>query len=351
MWEWQFPDMEDLKLTPYPVSWVNRFAVWLDQSRTPIWVIALILIVVETAILQAIAWFDGSYLFPALGTEFLLIPAWTWGSLVLINYLNEVAVTALENFRVLLPLDDTGFRRLQARFTHSPARQVIILSILLIGIFLIILFVVPSKLTSGWNQSTLFAIAIGGTLMFAIGSGFYYHVINMLIMVDRSFKASSSFNLFDREPVFAFSELTARSSIIILAFATLNILLVPSSTIEVGVLVFDFLLIPIGVAIFIIPLWEAHRRLVQVKRDLHTTVERKIEAMIERLHNCLDSNDSEEMTFINKALASLGIEREFIDKLPTWPWRKGLLTGVASALLVPTTLLVIQILVQRWFQG
>ncbi len=332
----------------YRVSWVNRLAVRLDRLRIPFWLLAGILIISEALILQSVAWLDGTDSFPGFGTEFLLIPIWTWGSLLWISYLNRVAKTALEKFRTLLPLDDPAIQQIRFRFTNSPSRPVIVIGALLIILYLILVLFVPSQFISRWNPPTLSMMIISGIFMFAIGSGFYYHVINMLIMVDRTFKASDPFNLFDREPVFAFSELTARSSLAVFFFATLNILLVPFATLEAGVVIFDLILLPIGFGVFILPLWGAHRRLVEVKRQLQRDTEGKIQVMLEKLNACLDSNDPELMNFLNKALANLIIERDLIDKLPTWPWRKGLLTGVASALFIPTALLVIQIFVQRW---
>ncbi len=341
---------QTLELPSYSPSWVNRLADWLGQQRIPVWMIALALVLLEASILQGIAWYDGTNPYPTVGTVFILIPVWTWFSLVAIHYLNQEALNALARYRDLIPIDDNEYVLLKDRFTNAPSRYVILMGVLFNVIFLVVVFLIPSSLVSALNPTTLAALVVSGVLMFAIGTGFYYHVIHMLIMVDRTIKASLPFNLFDREPVFAFSELTARCSMAILGFATLNIILVPSSITEIGVLVFDVTLIPIGFAAFILPLWRAHGRLVVVKRDLQTDVEHRIKATIDKLHACLATEDTERLAFLSKAMTSLITERDLVDKIPTWPWRKGLFTGVASAVLLPTALIVIQIIVQRWFQ-
>jgi hypothetical protein len=311
----------------------------------------LILIILEASLLQVVAWVDGTEAYPSIGTVYLLLPIWTWGSIGIINYLNTVALRSLDTYRDMLRMDDDEFKLLRFRFTTPPAIPLFLANIFFIGLFLFFVFVIPFKIISTWNSLTTTVMVLFGIPMFAIGSSFYAHVINMLIMVDRTYKASKAFNIYDREPIFAFSELTASSSVAILVFASLNILLIPSSVLDFGVFLFEATLVPIGLVVFILPLWEAHKRLVNVKRELQSMTERKIETTIAKLHRCLESDDSVTLEFLNKALASLVIERDIVEKLPTWPWRKGLLTGVASAVLLPTTLLVIQILIQRWIQS
>jgi hypothetical protein len=336
---------------PYAISWVNRFARRLRRAWLPNWLISLIFFILESVLLHGISWFDGTYSFPHFQPAFVLVSAWTWVPIALINSLNDAAISALDKYRDLLMLEDEkSYELLKFQFTSSPAHPVLVTNIFFIGLFFLFVFVLPFDILATWNVLTLTVTILSGIPMFALGSGFYYHVIHMLIMVDRTYRLSRPFNIYDREPIFAFSELTAKSSLAVLAMATLNIVLMPAAMIDSRVLFLEITLVPIALVVFVMPLWEAHRRLVEAKRKLQATTERKIESTIGQLHHCLETDDIGRMEFLNKALASLVIERDIVDKLPTWPWRKGMLTGVSSAVLLPMLLLVLQLYIQRWFQ-
>lgn len=336
---------------PYAISWVNQFAWRFRRAWLPYWLISLIFFILESVLLHGISWFDGTYSYPYFQPAFVLVSAWTWVPVALINCLNDAAISALDKYRDLLKLEDEkSFELLKFQFTSSPARPVLVTNIFFIGLFFLFVFVLPFDILATWNVLTLTVTILSGIPMFALGSGFYYHMIHMLIMVDRTHRMSKPFNIYNREPIFAFSELTAKSSLAILLLATLNIVLIPAPMIDSRILFLEITLVPIGLAAFIMPLWEAHRRLVEAKRRLQATTERKIESTIRQLHISLETDDTGKMEFLNKALASLVIERDIVDRLPTWPWRKGMLTGVSSALVIPLLLLVLQIYIQRWLQ-
>jgi hypothetical protein len=56
---------------------------------------------------------------------------------------------------------------------------------------------------------------------------------------------------------------------------------------------------------------------------------------IHRLHTRLDKGDLAEMDQLNKAFDSLTSEIDFLNRLPTWPWRPGAIASVVTALLLP----------------
>jgi hypothetical protein len=51
---------------------------------------------------------------------------------------------------------------------------------------------------------------------------------------------------------------------------------------------------------------------------------------------------------LNKIVAAITNEREILAKIPTWPWPPGTLRTVASVLLVPVLLFLIQAILRRW---
>jgi hypothetical protein len=50
---------------------------------------------------------------------------------------------------------------------------------------------------------------------------------------------------------------------------------------------------------------------------------------------------------LNKTLASLQLQREILAKLPTWPWSTGTVRGLATAILLPMTLFLVELFISR----
>jgi len=54
-----------------------------------------------------------------------------------------------------------------------------------------------------------------------------------------------------------------------------------------------------------------------------------------------------QVTQLKDALLGLTAEHEILDKIPTWPWRSGTLTGFLSAAVLPIVLFMIQLIIQK----
>ena len=68
---------------------------------------------------------------------------------------------------------------------------------------------------------------------------------------------------------------------------------------------------------------------------------------LRKIDTSFSADDLTQMDALQKTLNTLVIEREALAKLPTWPWRPGTFTGVTSAILLPSFLLIVQMLIQR----
>ena len=68
---------------------------------------------------------------------------------------------------------------------------------------------------------------------------------------------------------------------------------------------------------------------------LTAEADRRFEATLKRLHQRLDTDSFERMDELNKALASLVIERDTLARLSTWPWRPETLRGFLTSVALP----------------
>jgi len=332
----------------YPPSWVDRFADAIERLALPYWLTCLLLFALEFLLMHVISWIGGTTPFPQLRSVFISPPLWTWGSLALIIYLDRTSIEALAKFRLLLPLDDQAYEELESHLTTMPARPIIITNIIFVLFFLVFAFVVPIKVLDLFRGRGLAILIVSATFSFLPGSAFYYHTLHQLRMVRRIYEFARPFDLFDREPIFAFSKVTSSTSVVLTFFLLSNLVVaIPLHALDTGVVVFELIGVPLAVAAFIIPLWGAHTRLTAQKRGLQASTERRMKETLQKLDAELQVDDLSKMDQLQKALNNLVIEREVLARLPTWPWRPGTVTGVASAILLPTLLLLIQIVIQR----
>jgi hypothetical protein len=99
-----------------------------------------------------------------------------------------------------------------------------------------------------------------------------------------------------------------------------------------------------AVATFLFPLLGIHRHLAREKDRMLHEAGTRLEAGVAELHRRMDGNELARMDDLNKALASLEIERAALERVPTWPWERGTVRSLVAALLLPVAVWLVQLL-------
>jgi hypothetical protein len=94
----------------------------------------------------------------------------------------------------------------------------------------------------------------------------------------------------------------------------------------------------VGTASFVLPLHGMHQRLVKEKERLIAEANRRIEILIARLHQQIDTQNLEKIGELNSAMAALITECDLLDKISTWPWKPATLRGFVSSVMLPIAL-------------
>ncbi len=128
---------------------------------------------------------------------------------------------------------------------------------------------------------------------------------------------------------------------------SLTLLIFPLQLASTPVLVMLMGQVVLTLAAFVLPLWIAHQRLVGEKQRLLAEVNQRVEALLSQLHQFLDENKLSDVGQLNEAVSGLIVEREVLNKIPTWPWRAGTLSGFLTATLLPIVLFLIQVVLGR----
>ena len=338
----------------YPPSWVDRFIDWVKRLPGPSWLCYLVLWFAPFLMANAIKWLDGSQ--PPGTIELFSTISVSDGVyfLALMHYLKGTAGAAIRAFRPALAVSEDEYTKLDYQLTTLPARGVLLASGIGAAIAGLTVLFNPNVPGAGYTTSLLATVFGSGIAIFtfAVTAALVYQTIHQLTMVSRIQAAATRINLFQPDPLYAFSGLTARTAMGYLLLADTAVLVMLEFMREeaidpmaLGIMVFMMLLAAVT---FVLPLLGMHRRMIEEKARLESEANRRLEAAIAELHRRLDADDLTGMTELYRAITSLEIERDVLAKIPTWPWQPGTLRVALSPLLLPVAVWLIQRLLERF---
>jgi hypothetical protein len=341
------PTMETF-IPPYPPSWVNRLIEWIDASPGPAWAYYGAAVVVLGVILKVGQW-TGEGAVAASRNDPIVFAFYPVYFVALMHYLDRQARSALEAFRPALGADEAEVSRIRYELTSVPARGAWIAAALAIPLGLA--FIVPAEVDPLSPKVLPFEVlaVIFTTLTIAAFFVLGYHTIRQLRNVSRLHTEARSINLLQPQPTYAFSRLTARTAIGVVAFLYIDFLVNPPANAAVALPYFAFTgggLLLMGAA-FIVPLLGMHRRLASEKVRLETEASQAIETVYRELQRQAGSQSFKNVDDLDKALSSLLRMRDVIGRLSTWPWQPETLRGMLAAVVLPIAIWLIQFGLQR----
>jgi hypothetical protein len=336
---------------PYRPSFVDGLMGFVQRLPVPYLLTYLLLFLFDSALFHIVAWVDGwlpAYQFSRFA---LMFPMWLWGPLAIMTYLNSVSVEALTNFRPLVDIPDETLGRLKYEFTTMPARAVIISGAVWTIVYVVFTSLALESMYAAYGFGRLAEVTnvARGWISFFIGSAFYYHTIRQLRLVNRTVRMVKQFDLFQLEPVYAFSALTSRTGVSWVILISLTLLTAPIQAAPFPTLALLVVQLVLGIAAFVLPLRIVNSRLVSEKRILLAELDQRVKSALARLHRSFDDNVLAEVAQLNSAIAGLNAERDILTRIPTWPWRAGMLTGFLSIVVLPIMLFLLQLVLARWF--
>jgi hypothetical protein len=335
---------------PYLPSYIDRLTDSIQRLPIPYGITYLIFYILESAVLLIISWIDGwlpAYTFNPIVLSF---PLWLWGSLVILTHLDALSLTVLSKFEPLLDVSNETKQHLVYEFTTMPAKGALLNSIAWLGFYFLswhLAFRPTVVITYHFGTLAEETFFVAGFVSFFAGSIIYYHTFRQLRLVSRTVGMVPQFDLFRLEPVYAFSVLTSRTGVGWVFLMSMTLLTVPVRVGGVPELALLISQIVLAMGAFFLPLRIVNRRLVLEKRGLKEELNQRIKATLARLHQLVDESSLQEVSVLNEALKGLNIEREILERIPTWPWRPGLFAGFISIIVLPVILFLIQFVLVR----
>jgi hypothetical protein len=178
-----------------------------------------------------------------------------------------------------------------------------------------------------------------------------YHTIHQLRMINYIFNQHTRIDLFRQNPLYAFANLSAitSGSLTLLPYGFLLINSTPSVILYDPIAATQIIIILLlAFVTFIWPQLGIHRLQVTEQNRLLEEANKRFEAVIAELHRCVDAGEHEEVGKLNVTLNTLELEKSTLKKISTWPWQPETIRWLATALVLPLGLWIIQVILQRF---
>lgn len=336
---------------PYGRSWVNALNDWIEGLPGPAWVAYLVGVGMGTVVsfLQGLDQLESAT--PYLIGGGLYYGALPFLVLMLIRNLDRTATDALRILRPSLAMDDAEADAARYRLTVIPARPA--LAIVAVAIVLGPLSYLADPVGSavaGLTPNELIFRFVWESFISALFLVLIYHTIRQLRLVSEIHDRISRIDLFDQGPYYGFSKVTSRTAVGLILLLVPGVLLIPPES-GVGFIAISLAwyagTVLIAASAFVLPLRGIHDRIAAEKRHLQAEIGRRLTMTLAEIHAAVDVADGVAIETRNRALSTLMAERDLVNKVPTWPWSPGSLTGFLSAVLLPIGLWIVTRVLER----
>ncbi len=266
--------------------------------------------------------------------------------------LNKRALSALDEMRPVLTLEEKQLHLMRQKLTKMPAFPALLSSLFLLG------FVFITEAIGGkpYQVEVLegFLISSVGLRLIYLGSWwffgtFIYHTIYQLWQVNKIYTHFTKINLYRKGPLYGLSRLTAFSAASLMV-PPYGFLLISSSTINLSdpiILVFYAIITCIAIATFLWPQLGINRLQRREKAQLVDEANQRYEQLLAEFHHRVDQRAFDQLSSLDPGFSLIEAELKRLKGTSTWPWQPETLRWFISALVSPLLVWLIQFLLPR----
>ena len=150
-------------------------------------------------------------------------------------------------------------------------------------------------------------------------------------------------DVFQLEPLYAFSSLTAWTGVVILA---LIFGLIVALSLAIGRFLLQSatdialtsVLFAVAIACFVVPLLGLHGRIVDEKRRQQAAANAVLSGVVAEAATRSRAGDFDGLARLKDAALTAESAVSSVQRIPTWPWRRETLRGFSSAVILPIVL-------------
>lgn len=335
---------------PYAPSLVDRLFDAIDALPGPYW---LPYVIVWLALLAVDTILSDSLNSGGIPTAHLVLTGSSLYVLCVMHTLDLYMPRVLEQFRATMNCSDADWQSLRYRMMTMPSLPVIAFALIGIasGVLFYTLVPIETRFTifqlARTPQATHFNHALGFAI-FGFSWVLLYHVRHQFNIVREIVAKHLKVNVFDLRPVFALSRLSAFTSICMIIYLYMWLGIMPDLVNQPFVALPLALLMLVSAFSFAFPLLGVHTAIRAQKERLIRHNHERMTAMSEQLHQRVDAGQVSDMEDLSKAIASLQLEFQTLQRIPTWPWQPETARSVLAVLLFPIMLWTLQFVLSRF---
>lgn len=335
---------------PYAPSWFDHLKRWVERLPVPIWLFYLALGAVLLLCQLIAQWQAGNLLpgsIPPYHAWFVLQTVYLLG---VMHYLDRWAAEAFDIFRHALDISDMQAAELRYRLTNTPARSGFLVSFVVTLLSPVWLIATPATYAPLKLESSAAVLSVSMALYLMswwVGSFTVYHTIHQLRMISRTYGELKEINLFQLHPLYALSNVTARTSVGFIIYMLCWNIAQPDTFQQPGAVAMALPLIILGGVTFLLPLWGIHKRLVAEKERRLDELGARTANAIRQLEQQVDAGDSANAIQSKDVLGGIETAQRMMERIPTWPWQPETIRLLITALLLPIVLFAVQFAIQK----
>ena len=341
---------------PYPPSWFDRLKGSIERSGRRWWAWYVVGAAIPVPIVAVVAWAAGMYppgTFHPFHVFLAMLPAAT---LWYMHLLDRVAERAVAQMAPKLAAEPALIERLTYSLTTMPARPALLLGV--VGAASAVATIIAIYAIDqggeflavfGFTRAPLSVATFGAIMAAGYGFGFVfaYHAVRQLRQISRTYERDVVIDLIDLGPIYAFSRITALTALGIQLQADLWIVTNPVAAGALVPVASVAALTLLSAVIFILPLWGIHRRISTEKGRLLQANAGVRQVLMDDLRRRVAADDLGGVTALKDAVLALEVEARALAAIRTWPWEPETLRLLLTAVLLPTTLFVVQYVVRE----
>jgi hypothetical protein len=338
-------------LTPYGPSWINQLINFVAGLKVPSPVFYFVVWIIFYSILILLRWNDGVYPRGTLNIPDLIMSATGIFFVALVQYLDQWANKKLKVFRHAMIATEQEFDGLVYQLSILPAGPTILASLATLSFGALTLLLSP--ISYSFLNLNFSSISGGLQLINFLFSWFVfgalsYHAYRQLNLGSQAISKFIRINLFNLDPIYAFAGLTVRTAFGWLIMAYAWALSTPDLFGNIIIFVTILFMQVVAILTFVLPLLNAHGRIVNKKDELLHEIGERLELVIDQMSKSDDALEKEDLSRLRESLSTLTMAEDRLRKLPTWPWRPGTINSLVSAILIPNAIWFFQIILERY---
>ena len=342
--------MPETNLSNFKPSYLDRIIARVDQLAMPYWLFYILLFFAVGFVFNIAGWLQG-FLEPGIvKLSYFVLGTWIAENLFINHFLIASSLASLNEFKSQIGAKSAEFERLKYSISHVPSIPVNLWSLIGISTGLFTIFYMIREQIPISDKFPILYLGIGAS----IGASFFfaagYRAVRQLRIISQLLDSIQKVNLHDLGPIYGLALFPTKVVFVTILFLYINpaFILFPEMLAQpLILLLWGFLtLSSLGIAIF--PLRGISQRLREEKDHLIKENGLRLDLSTKALYKAVDEGEHNKLDKLERGINALIAIRNDVDTISTWPWKKDTIRWLATALVLPLGLWIIQFLLQRF---